>query len=495
MNAGALTDRPVATRSLRVRVAGWVLGLLLVVLVGLGVVVNLVLDKRLQSELDQRLRDRAGLAQALATQGLSAQQLTDRLTGAGITATIGNGSNAVTGRDLPPPGRPYAPGAGPQRGPRPAASSRVTIQRTGERLTASVDTDEGNLTLSTSRADIDHTLATLRTIELAAGAATLVITALVLFRVVGLALAPLDRMTGLARRIRDGTRGRRLQPTRPGTELGRTAAAFDDMLDALESAEAQAQSAEARMRTFLADASHDLRTPIAGVIATAERILHTETSRRGREQHLVALIREAHRAGRLVDDLLLMARLDDAGTQPVQLTPLDLGAIARAAVERSGALLPARSVAAVVPRDRPVTDGPMSEELTVLADSDGLDRILGNLLDNARAATRPDDSITVTVSSAPDEVVLEVADTGRGVAGADQERIFERFVRVDDSRADRGGRSGLGLPIARTLARSYGGELTSVPSADGAVFRLTLPRARSYRSIRRSSAVVQSTAQ
>ena len=132
------------------------------------------------------------------------------------------------------------------------------------------------------------------------------------FAVVRGALAPLRRMSALADRIRAGDRGLRLRPARPETDLGRTATAIDAMLDSLEAAESDAQSAELRMRQFLADASHDLRTPLAVMSAAAEELLRADPGRAERERRLVELIREGRRAGRLVDDLLLMARLDDA---------------------------------------------------------------------------------------------------------------------------------------------------------------------------------------
>ena len=470
-------ERPVNTRSLRHRVVLSVLALMLTLLVGLGFIVNAVLSDRLQSDLHQRLRERAGLAQALSGQGLSSQALTDRLTGAGITASVDSGSGIVVGRDQPPPGgsRPGIPRGGPRpgRAATSAGSTSVKITQDGPRLLAQVATVDGPVTLSTSLIEINHTLDTLRTIELAAGAASLLLLTALLWRVVGLALSPLDRMTALARRIRDGARGRRLRPTRPGTELGRTAVAFDAMLDSLESAEAHARAAEVRMRRFLADASHDLRTPLAGVITTAERVLREDPGRLVREQRLVELIREAQRAARLVDDLLLMARLDDDAEAP-RLIAIDIATVVRTATERARAGDPSRRILADIPA---VAVG--------LADPDALHRALGNLLDNARQATPPEATIIARVHLQNDTVVVDVTDDGPGVPIAERERIFDRFVRGDPARSSRNpGGHGLGLPIARALIRRQGGELSYVDSADsagGATFRITLVRAVSPR--------------
>jgi hypothetical protein len=284
------------------------LGLLLVVLVAVALVVNYLLGDRMRTDLRQRLADRAGYAQMLSDQGVSGQTLADRLAGQGITATLTTtGGQEYIGREAP-----AWPGSRPGDRPRPPAARRTTptVQENGEQLTVQLDLGNAVLTLQTSQAEIDHTLALLSRIELVAGAVTLLVVGLVMIRLVGVALAPLDRMTALAWRIRDGARGRRLRPTRPGTDLGRTATAFDGMLDALEAAEADARSAQDRMRQFLADASHDLRTPLAAIIASAEQVLRTDPDRETRERRLVEVVREARRSSRLVDDLLFMARLD-----------------------------------------------------------------------------------------------------------------------------------------------------------------------------------------
>jgi signal transduction histidine kinase len=244
------------------------------------------------------------------------------------------------------------------------------------------------------------------------------------------------------------------------------------MLDALERAEAEAQDAEARMRTFLADASHDLRTPIAGVINTAERLLQDSHSRAERERRLVSLVREAQRAGRLVDDLLLMTRLGDAGGQlgpAVRLESVALGPLVELAVERTALLAPRRAVRVEV-----------ADAGWARCDRDAVDRILANLLGNARTATAEGDEITVRAQTRGAWVVVEVADSGPGVPPADRERIFDRFVRLNPARsrsphATAAGNAGLGLPIARALARAMGGDLTCAAADRGAIFRLTVP--------------------
>ena len=458
----AVIDRPVHTGSLSRRVIVSVLGVLLIAVVGLGVTVNYVLGTRLHDDLRSRLVDRAYHAQALVDEGVTGQSLADAVAGAGIetsfrtsTGATYNGAPTVQepkgGRPGPPPPTPAHTTAAPN------------VTQNGDALTVTLDTSGGELLLQTSQAEVDHTLTELRRIELIAGASILAASVVILLIVVRVALAPLSRMTTLARRIRDGARGRRLRPTRPRTELGRTAAAFDDMLDALESAESQAQGAEARMRQFLADASHDLRTPLSGVIAGAETLLRSDLPREERERRLVALVREARRASRLVEDLLLMARLDarEPTTAPVEL---DLLAVS------------ARGVEAARLRRPEVTIRLLGDPVTVRGDGDQLARVVGNLLDNAARSARDSArrDVELSVQQFDGAAVLRVRDSGAGVAPEQRERIFDRFVRLDGART--GGGSGLGLPIARAIARAHGGELRCLDRpSPGALFELVLP--------------------
>ncbi len=469
----SLTDSPrdeaLKTVSLRRRVAVWTLLLLVVVLTTLGLVVNWLLGDALRSDLRQRLEDKASYAAVLQEQGVSGQTLADRLTGGGVFSTFTSGSHQFIGRDTePPPGRPGgSPGQRPPR-PAPAVAPKISFNDVDGRLIATVGLRDGTLVLSTNESDVANTLGRLQQIELVTGGITLLVVGLLLTTVVRAALRPLDRMSLLAGRIKDGTRGRRLRPTKPKTDLGSTAAAFDDMLDALESAEAQARAAEERMRQFLADASHDLRTPLAGVIAGAEQLLRHPTGRSEREDRLVQVIRQARRAARLVDDLLLMTRLDAAaqsgGTGPRAqhrtVDPVDV-------IAREIELLRLRRPDLDVQCD---DEGPAA---VVFADPDQLHRALANLLENAAAATPPGGRIVVTQSLVDGQLLIRVIDTGSGVPDSERERIFDRFVRLSSSRQGVG--SGLGLPISRTIARASGGDLRCLRWVGGACFELSLP--------------------
>lgn len=175
------------------------------------------------------------------------------------------------------------------------------------------------------------------------------------------ALRPLDQVTATARAITAGDRGARLRPDRPETELGQAASAFDAMLDEVEGAERQSRRAEQRLRAFLSDAAHELRTPLAGVQAAAERLLRGGEDRQQREELSVTVIREARRASRLADDLLTMARID-SGLE-LHRAPVELRRVASGVVEVAGSRTPtpgSRSSATRAPSPPTPTGSPRS---------------------------------------------------------------------------------------------------------------------------------------
>lgn len=470
--------------SLRGRVVLGVLALLLVLLTGLFTTVDLLLQAKLRTDLRTRLTDRVALATQL-NGALSSQDLVNRLRGDGVSALLCDPrSTSATPTDSSPrcvtadsgPPAPaqdrtgQSPGGRAATGPRPKAAAparprNTTVESAGSTLfvrTVLPKTDQ-SLTLSVDSSQIGSTLNRLIVLEIVGGLVALVVAALLLVRLVGTALRPLDDMTSLARRIGAGDRGRRLGTGRPDTELGRTATSFDDMLDALESALAEAAAAETRLRSFLSDVSHELRTPLAGLAATTETLLRHEPGAVDREHAYVTLVRETRRASRLVDDLLTVTRLDTGMSLAAE--PVDVAEVAAQELARVHLLAPGIRTALH-------TDGPM----VVDGDPVRLAQIIGNLLDNARTAGGPSGSITVELTRADGWWCVDVVDDGPGVPRQDRERIFDRLVRLDGSRArDRGG-FGLGLSIARALARAHGGDLVCTePVGRGARFRLTLP--------------------
>ena len=236
------------------------------------------------------------------------------------------------------------------------------------------------------------------------------------------------------------------------------------MLDELEGAEARARQAEQRTRGFLADAAHELRTPITGVLAAAETLLHhgDQLPAADRERLQSLLVREAQRAGTLISDLLAAARLD-VGVE-LDLAPVSLGQLAFSELDRVRLLQPETSL---------TTSG---NDVIVTADAGQVSGILRNLIQNAMRAAGPEGRIHLNLYERNGLAVVEVWDSGPGVPPSERERIFERLVRLDHSRTSDSGGSGLGLAIARGYARAHGGDLVCIdPGGPGALFRLTLP--------------------
>ncbi len=227
-------------------------------------------------------------------------------------------------------------------------------------------------------------------------------------------------MTRTARSIAGGDRGRRLRPSRTDTEIGRVAVALDEMLDAVEGAERQALAAEERVRSFLSDAAHELRTPVAGVRAAADTLVRTgDDDPTTREVLAVHVVRQADRAARLVDDMLTMARLDRGLVLDRRRT--DLVAWVRSEAERLRLRLPGIDLRTDLPDD----------PVWVEADADRLAQVLGNLVDNAARATGGTGTVRVALTTHRDGVELRVDDDGPGIPAADRERVFDRLVRLE----------------------------------------------------------------
>ncbi|GLZ35896.1 two-component sensor histidine kinase [Lentzea sp. NBRC 105346] len=407
------------TVSLRRRVAVAVLLVLVVVLILLVFLVDFLFASQSRRDADVMLRERAQMAQQVMRRNQNPAVIARQLERGGVRVTL-----------VTPSGESF--GSGPEE------STDRELSRTyadGTKITFYAGTT------ITSAAQVR-----LRRLLLLVGLGAIAITGFVLIFVVRRALAPLDAMTSLAQAIAGGHRGGRLMPSSPKTELGRVAVAFDGMLDSLE-------GSELRTRRFVADAAHELRTPITGVQAVAEALVQSSPDSPDRDQMSLLLVREARRAGRLVDDLLALAQLD-AGLE-LQREQVDILALAQSEVTRTRLLAPDFDIEA------------SGEELTITGDGQRLAQVMANLVDNARQAAGPSGRVRIVVDSRG----FTVLDNGPGVPESERERIFDRLVRLDEARDRRSGGSGLGLAIARGIVRAHGGNLTCEPSYEGAVFR------------------------
>ena len=431
------------TVSLRLRVIAAVMAVLAVILILLSIAVNAIFVAQSNRNLNTLLAGQAQLARQLARSGAGPQQIVNRVQAGGVQAYLVLRNGAEFGTPVP---------------------SGATVKTTTIVLNAPTRVDGAQLTLAIDTSLVSGARRTLRRVLLITGVIALLISAALVAGAVRLALRPLDSMAALAKTVSQGNRGYRLAPARTDTEIGQTAQAFDEMLDELEGAEARAHQAEERTRAFLADAAHELRTPIAGVQAAAETLLHHDDQlNQAERQHLQSLlVREAERAGALISDLLAAARLD-AGVD-LDLAPVSLRTLVHSEIDRVRLLHPEATV---------TMSGP---EVIARADAARVSSILRNVIDNAMRAAGPQGQVHVAVREHDQIAIAEVWDSGPGVPPSERMRIFERLVRLDHGRSNDSGGSGLGLAIARGYARAHGGDLTCEdPRGIGAMFRLVLP--------------------
>ncbi|MDN3021626.1 HAMP domain-containing sensor histidine kinase [Streptomyces sp. S.PB5] len=255
-----------------------------------------------------------------------------------------------------------------------------------------------------------------------------------------------------------------------GPEVEELRTAFNTMLEHIDDSLAVRAEAEQRLRRFVADASHELRTPLMSVRGYADLFQYAAANApEERDKHLARLRAEAARMGVLLDDLLLLARLDAAEVEtPLRPKDTDLVGLVHEAADAFRAAHP----------DRPLmlTDRP--EGLTLRLDPHRIRQVLDNLLTNAAVHTPPGTPVTVAVTAAAGRAVVRVTDAGPGIPPADREKVFDRFYRIDKARSrDRGG-SGLGLAVAHSLVRAHGGTVEVSSEPGRTVFTVALPLGR-----------------
>jgi two-component system OmpR family sensor kinase len=339
------------------------------------------------------------------------------------------------------------------------------------RVRASSVGDGAQLIVAVPLDDTTTTLHRLVLIELGVTAAALVAAAALGWWLVRLGLQPLADVEETAGAIAAGELDRRVPGDTAPTEVGRLARALNTMLERIQAAfsardatEAELRRSEERLRRFVADASHELRTPLAAVAAYAELF------ERGAKQRPADLARvmsgiqvETGRMGELVDDLLLLARLDEG--RPLEREPVELVSLAAEAVDAARAVGP----------DWPV-ELEASEPVEVTGDGPRLRQVLDNLLANVRAHTPAGTTARVRVARDDGEAVLQVSDTGPGLSPDEAGRVFERFYRADTSRSRQHGGTGLGLAIVAAIVTAHGGQVDAAgANGGGATFTVRIP--------------------
>ena len=327
-------------------------------------------------------------------------------------------------------------------------------------------------TVAIDLSDVKSTMRSLEYAQLGIGLAVLLVLGIAGYAVVHRSLRPLAEVEQTAAAIAAGQLDRRVPERDPRTEVGRLSLALNGMLAQIqramassESSAEQARTSEERMRRFITDASHELRTPLTTIRGFAE--LYRQGAARDVEMLMSRIESESRRMGLLVEDLLLLARLD--AQRPLEQHRVDLLALATDAVHDAQSIAPQRQIR------MEVFDGPGTPE--VLGDEARLRQVLSNLVSNALQHTPENAGVTVRVGTDADSTVLEVCDEGPGMAPEDAQRIFERFYRADSSRARASGGTGLGLSIVDSLVYAHGGKVnvTTAPG-HGCRFRVTLPR-------------------
>jgi two-component system OmpR family sensor kinase len=283
--------------------------------------------------------------------------------------------------------------------------------------------------------------------------------------VIQIGMRPLENVEKTAEQIASGDLSARLPDAKPSTEVGRLVGSLNTMLSRIEESFAARSESEGRLRRFVADASHELRTPLTAIRGFAE--LHRQGAVAGESdtKELIARIeRESLRMSALVEDLLVLARMDQG--PKMEIKPVNLSEVVTDAVESARAAGPGHLI---------TLDA--GQEIYALGDENRIHQVVANLLANARIHTPVGTQIKVSIKNSEKEIQVIVSDNGPGLSDENREKIFERFYRVDPSRQRTGVEgSGLGLSIVDAVMRSHGGHV-SVDSkvGEGSTFTLHFP--------------------
>jgi two-component system OmpR family sensor kinase len=465
--------------SLRMRLLLAITGFVLVGLVVAGSTTYVLLRSYLVQRVDQQLHvAQDPVAHVLVTGepdpiGGGAPGETAVLFPPGTCGEIVDGRDVLAGPKFtygshgPPPSLPsLAPGTAPRTFTAGAVGDDSLRYRVlAQTIVAPVlPNGKGVLVVAIPLTEVTQTLDHLLLVEGLVAVAVLVGLGALSWWTVRRELRPLERIEGTAGAIAAGDLSQRVDVVDPRTEVGRLGRSLNAMLAQIEHAFAERTASEARLRRFLADASHELRTPLTSIRG------YSELFRRGartRPEDLATSMRrieeEAARMGVLVDDLLLLARLNQG--RPLERAPVDLVRIAADAVDDAWAVASERQIS---------LESPTS--LTVDGDELRLREVAANLLSNAVEHTPAGSPIEVRLFEEEGQAVLDVRDHGPGLSEGEQASVFEPFYRSDPSRARERGGAGLGLAIVGAIVAAHGGEVrVSSQPGEGTTFRVRLP--------------------
>ena len=367
---------------------------------------------------------------------------------------------------LSPPALPHGFPVSQFGSPRPRLFTVNSTAGSGLRYRAAAFTLSGGRTLviAVPLREVDQTLQRLLVVEALVGAGVILALVVLGWIVIRVGLRPLERMGRVASEIAHGNLSRRVSPANERTEVGRLGASLNEMLVQIEQAFADRGQSEERLRRFLSDASHELRTPLASIRGYAELFrLGAANDPAEVERAMGRIEAEATRMGVLVENLLLLARLEELPERP--LLEVDLRELAEHATQDTRAAAPDREVL--------LHAGP---PVRVLGDPEQLRQVVSNLTRNAVIHTPSGTAIEITVSRKGESAALEVRDHGAGLPADVGDHLFERFWRTEGGRTRGRGGAGLGLAIVKAIVETHHGEVHADNAPDGgAVFRVTLP--------------------
>ncbi|GER22829.1 two-component sensor histidine kinase [Zafaria cholistanensis] len=485
--SGARPDSAVVRRSMSLshRLVAALLALLALICMVIGLITHTAMERTLYAQVDQQLAFASARAVAFQRSGAAGGYGRDPLDAPGqasgtVNARLNGGVLAVGGVLDPQTGErrgisqddaarlaALVPGAAP-------VEARLSVGP--YRLVAVQNSADGTVITGLPLAPAKSTLESLTWTMLLVSAAGLAATGLVGSLIIRRSLRPLERVSAVAGAVAElpldageVRLAQRVGPadSHPGTEAGNVGHALNALLENVESALEVRQRSDAQMRRFVGDASHELRTPLAAIRGYSELVAATEHLSDDGRRSLDRVVEQSRRMGSLVENLLLLARLDE-GKKPsfgeVDLVPLVADAVRDLSVSAPGHVWRLDLPGAPVP---------------VHGDGPQLARVLDNLLSNARKHTRDGTTVEAALRRSADgrEAVLTVADNGEGIDPEFLPRVFERFARADKARSGSDGTTGLGLPIARAIVEAHNGSLRVASRPGRTAFEVHLPLA------------------